>query len=148
MKNKKPLMSQETILTKRFFVCFQEIVVDFKLRCCRLQSLLLASCPVLWKCYHLTFTSLASWKHFAADPLTQCLVFSRGLRFTICMKMVELLCSSTKEWIFMNICLFQSVTGMGCELHSFFLFWCFCFYCVIKHKMHKETCLFFLLWFP
>lgn len=112
-------------------------MVDFKLRCCRLQSLLLASCTVLWKCYHLTFTSLASWKHFAADPLTQCLVFSRGLRFTICMKMVELLCSSTKEWIFMNICLFQSVTGMGCELHSFFLFRCFCFYRVIKHKMHK-----------
>lgn len=38
----------------------------------------------------------------------------------------------------MNICLFQSVTGMGCELHSFFSSDAFVFIVLLNIKCTKK----------
>lgn len=138
-------MSSETIPTiKSLIFTFPKTAVNLKLCCYCPQSLLLTSRTVRWKMLPLDFLLLLHHGRILQHILwLSVFVFLGGLRFTICMKMVDLFVVHLGNWR-MNLCLlFGAVNCMECELHSCFLFRCNCFFCVIKQENAQNNILHF-----
>lgn len=138
-------MSSETIPTiKSLIFTFPKTAVDLKLCCYCPQSLLLTSRTVRWKMLPLDFLLLLHHGRILQHILwLSVFVFLGGLRFTICMKMVDLFVVHLGNWR-------MNLYGIFAFFFELLIVWnvnCTAAFCsdaivsfvLLNRKMHKTT---------